>query len=156
MSEKIISIMNIEELGETMSLVKEVFDEFEAPFYTKEGIENFYKFANYENIKEKLNKSIQIFVAKDNNKIFGMIAIRDYSHIALLFVKKEYHKQGTATKLMYTAIEYCKQNNSSLKNITVNSSPYAVEFYHKKGFKDIDKEQTVNGIISTPMRLKIN
>ena len=57
---------------------------------------------------------------------------------------------------MNTAIEYCKQNNSSLKNITVNSSPYAVEFYHKKGFKDIDKEQTVNGIISTPMRLKIN
>ena len=156
MSEKIISIMNIEELEETMSLVKEVFDEFEAPYYTKEGIESFYKFANYENIKEKLNESMQIFVEKDNNKIIGMIAIRDYSHIALLFVKKEYHKQGIATKLMNTAIEYCKQNNSSLKNITVNSSPYAVEFYHKKGFEDINKEQTVNGIISTPMRLKIN
>ncbi len=156
MSEKIISIMNIEELEETMSLVKEVFDEFEAPYYTKEGIESFYKFANYENIKEKLNESMQIFVEKDNNKIIGMIAIRDYSHIALLFVKKEYHKQGIATKLMNTAIEYCKQNNNSLKNITVNSSPYAVEFYHKKGFEDINKEQTVNGIISTPMRLKIN
>ena len=67
MSEKIISIMNIEELEETMSLVKEVFDEFEAPYYTKEGIESFYKFANYENIKEKLNESMQIFVEKDNN-----------------------------------------------------------------------------------------
>ena len=32
------------ELVKTLELVKRVFDEFEAPYYLQEGIENFYKF----------------------------------------------------------------------------------------------------------------
>ena len=36
----------------------------------------------------------------------------------------------------------------------VNSSPYAVDVYHKLGFTDTDKEQMTNGIIYTPMIYK--
>ena len=36
----IIEKMQLEELTETLELVKEVFNEFEAPCYNKEGIEN--------------------------------------------------------------------------------------------------------------------
>ncbi|WP_460645598.1 GNAT family N-acetyltransferase [Lacrimispora brassicae] len=35
--------------------------------------------------------------------------------------------------------------------MTVNSSPYAVEIYHKLGFVDTDTEQLVNGIRFIPM-----
>ena len=151
-----IQILNIKELAETLDLVKNVFNEFEAPYYSKEGKDNFYKFIDFESIKKQLDKNMKIFVVKDKNKIVGMIAIRDLSHIALLFVDKKYQRQGIASKLMNKAIKYCKQNNSILNFITVNSSPYAVEFYHKKQFKDIDKEQKVDEIIFTPMKLEID
>ena len=61
--------MKIEELDETIALVKRVFDEFETPYYSQEGIENFYKFASYDNLKALLSRNMQMIVAKDNSKI---------------------------------------------------------------------------------------
>ena len=43
--------MKEEELKETLELVKRVFDEFEAPDYTGEGVTNFYKFISYEYLR---------------------------------------------------------------------------------------------------------
>ncbi len=58
-------------------------------------------------------------------------------------------------KLMTIGIEYCICNKFSLTEITVNSSPYAVEVYHKLGFKDTAVEQISDGIRFTPMKLLI-
>lgn len=145
--------MQTNELKETLELVKYVFDEFEAPYYTKEGIQNFYNFIDYDNTLEQLNNHLKIFVVKNKEKIIGMICIRDYSHIAMLFVDKNYHKKGIGTDLINKATDFCKNNNT--KEITVNSSPYAIAFYHKIGFKDTDKEQTIDGIIFLPMKMLI-
>lgn len=147
--------MKLEELEETLELVTKVFNEFEAPDYTTEGVESFYRFANYTNIKNQLSQNMRILVSKDNDNILGMIAFRDYSHISMLFVDKKYHRLGIATELVKQVKTYCISNNKSLKNITVNSSPYAVEFYHKLGFENTDSEQTVDGIKFTPMKLDI-
>ena len=38
-----------------------------------------------------------------------------------------------------------------LSEITVNAAPYAVGFYHKIGFIDLEKEKTTDGIRYTPM-----
>ena len=151
----ILKEMEIKELKETMELVKRVFDEFEAPYYTKRGIKNFYKFANYNNIKDQLNKNMHIFITKHENKIIGMIAIRNYSHISLLFVDKKYHGKKIATRLLEEAKLYCRQNNKNVKEITVNSSRYGIKFYHATGFKDTGLEQEMDGIIFIPMELKI-
>ncbi len=153
--------MNIEEikldnLKNTLYLVEKVFNEFEAPDYSKEGIENFYKFANYNNIKESLNRNLKILIAKDEEKIIGMIAFRDYSHISMLFVDKEYHRKGIGARLVEEAKKYCRFNNKEIEYITVNSSPYAVDFYHKLGFEDTDTERLTDGIRFIPMKLKVN
>ena len=139
------------ELVETLELVKRVFDEFEAPFYSQEGIENFYKFIDFDNMKKVLKENYKMYVAKKENKIIGMIAFRDNSHIALLFIDKKYHKNGIARKLFEKAKEYCIENNKNLEKITVNSSPYAVGFYEKVGFIKTSEEQVVDGIRFTPM-----
>ncbi len=144
--------MQTNELKETLELVKYVFDEFEAPYYTEEGVQNFYNFIDYDNTLEQLNNHLKMFVAKDNERIIGMICIRDCSHISMLFVDKKYHKIGIGTKLLNKAKEYCK---AYANEITVNSSPYAKEFYHKIGFKDTDKEQTIDGITFLPMKMSI-
>ena len=151
----IFETIKTEELEETLALVKKVFDEFEGPCYSQEGRENFYKFASYENVKELLERNMQIIVVKDQNKIIGMVAYRDNSHISMLFVDKNYHKQGIASKLVKMVNFNCRQNNKKLQNITVNSSPYAVEFYHKLGFEDTNTEQLVDEIRFIPMKLEV-
>jgi len=45
---------------------------------------------------------------------------------------------------------------NKISNITVNSSPYALEVYHRLGFIDKDREQTVDGIRFTPMACLLN
>lgn len=146
-----INNLKIEQLNEVLDLVKSVFDEFEAPYYSEYGIENFYKFANFDNLKKMLQENLKILVAKYNDKIIGMVAYKDYSHISMLFVDKEYHHKGIAKELTLKMIDDCIQNNKKVVNITVNSSPYAIGFYQKLNFKEVSEEQEVDGIKFTPM-----
>lgn len=155
MEDYLIQEININELHETLDLVKRVFDEFEAPCYSLKGIESFYEFTNYNIIKYKLTQNMKMLVVKDGKNIIGMIAFRDYKHICMLFIDKKYHKKGIGSKLVSIAIDLCRSNTAGLESVTVNSSPYAVEFYHKIGFKDMDKEQVEDGIRFTPMKFNL-
>ena len=101
------------------------------------------------------NGSLYFYVCFVNDIIVGMIAVKDFVHISLLFVDKHYHRQGIARSLFDHIIQICKEKNPSLKMITVNSSPYAVDVYHKLGFSNVSSEQVVDGIKFTPMELKI-
>ena len=145
-----------EELPETLDLVRKVFDEFEAPYYSEEGVASFYKFIDINNILEEYtNDSLYFYGCFVNDIIVGMIAVKDFVHISLLFVDKQYHKQGIAKRLFNDVLKICKEDNPPLKTITVNSSPYAVDVYHKFGFSYVSSEQVVDGIRFTPMELKI-
>ena len=145
-----------EELPETLELVHKVFDEFEAPYYSEEGIASFYKFIDINNMSEQYsNGSLYFYGCFINDMIVGMIAVKDFVHISLLFVDKHYHRQGIARSLFDHIIQICKEKNPSLKMITVNSSPYTVDVYHKLGFSNVSSEQVVDGIKFTPMELKI-
>lgn len=140
-----------ENIKNALDLVWSVFQEFEVPDYSEEGIEEFRKFISYDSIVEKLDKrDLSFWGCIDNNDLAGVIATRGVNHISMLFVKKEYHRRSIARSLFQTVIEVCKKQDN-ISKITVNSSPYAVEVYHRLGFIDIDKEQTVNGIRFTPM-----
>ena len=87
-------------------------DEFEAPCYSEVGVNSFYKFANYENLKNEIeNNDINILVATDYKKIIGVIAIKNKNHIAMLFVDKEYQKQGIGKKLIRVAKGEYNLNN---------------------------------------------
>ena len=143
------------ELPETLDLVRKVFDEFEAPYYSEEGVTSFHKFIDINNMSEQYsNGSLYFYGCFVNDIIVGMIAIKDFVHISLLFVDKHYHRQSVARKLFDDVVKICTKKNPSLKAITVNSSPYAVEVYHKFGFSDVSSEQVVDGIKFIPMELK--
>ena len=84
----------------------------------------------------------------------GMISLRNNSHISLLFVDKHYHKRGIGRALIVSLSEYVKTEIGQ-NRITVNASPYGVDFYHRLGFRDIEPEKQQDGIIFTPMFLNI-
>lgn len=129
-------------IDEVINLVIDVFMEYEAPDYKEEGVNNFLLFVkNIEEIK-KLN----IYIAKINGKIVGMIATRNNNtHITLLFTHSDFFRRGIARKLFEKIKDLTKEN------ITVNSSPYAVEVYKRFGFEIIENEQEIDGIRFTKM-----
>jgi GNAT superfamily N-acetyltransferase len=139
------------DIKSALDLVWNVFQEFEAPDYSKQGIEEFRKFIAYNSIIDKFDKGeLYFWGCIDNDDLTGVITTRGINHICMLFVNKEYHRRGIARSLFQTVEERCKSENN-ISNITVNSSPYAIEVYHRLGFFDTDKELTVNGIRFTPM-----
>ena len=143
----IIREMRENELDEVINLVLDVFMKYEAPDYSEEGINSFKEFVLD---KEKI-KNLKILVAEVDGKIVSMIAVRNNTHITLLFTHEDYHRKGISRKLFETV----KNGLEKGTTITVNSSPYAVEVYKKFGFVIEEDEQTVDGIRFTKMKLKI-
>jgi len=141
-------------IQEALDMVWEVFLEFESPDYPREGINTFKEFIKPDSIYKKVKSEEILFWGCFIDGLAGVIAVRNQSHISLLFVRKEFQRQGIARKLFLAAEEYCR--SLGLKNITVNSSPYAVEAYRRLGFKDLAAEQTINGIRFTLMEYEIN
>lgn len=137
--------LNESELEEALNLVWEVFSEYEVPEYSEEGINEFWRFIHNQDELDKL----YIYGAFNKDEVVGVIATRN-EHISLFFVKEEYQKRGIGKSLFEYIIDKVGEDN-----ITVNSSPYAVDIYEKLGFKAIDKEQLVNGIRYIPMVYKI-
>ncbi len=58
---------------------------------------------------------------------------------------KEHHRQGIGRELLNTITSFYREAGVH-REMTVNSSPYAAEVYHKLGFMDTVTEQLVNGI----------
>lgn len=132
-----------EEMEEALDLVWKVFLEYEAPDYTEEGIMKFKRTIDDVSWVD----SRDFYGAYDNNKILGVIATKDNSHIALFFVDGKCHKQGIGRKL-YNKVESLNNNGF----FTVNSSPYAHEVYKHLGFMDTEIEKCINGLRFYPMK----
>lgn len=138
-----ITIRNLSsnEVATALELIWEVFMEFEAPDYSPEGINEFRGFLD----KQDEIRKLRFFGALRQNQIVGILAMRQ-DHISLLFVRKEFHRQGIAKKLFRHMLSQIKSDK-----ITVNSSPYALVIYGKLSFTATNTEQITNGIRYTPM-----
>ncbi len=144
---KDIVIRNICDKENALTLVWNVFLEFEALDYSEEGAAEFYKSVH----DEEYLRQLCMYGAFIDDKLVGVIATRnEMSHIALFFVDGKHHRQGIGRKLFGTAKSACHS-----EKMTVNSSPYALPVYEKLGFVRTSEEQTVNGIRFTAMELPL-
>lgn len=133
-----------EGLPEAMELVWAVFQEFEAPEYSQQGIDEFKRTID----RQAEYMTFAMYGAFEKDNLLGVIATRNEgSHIALFFVRKEYHGQGIGRRLFEHILSLCENSF-----ITVNSSPYAVNIYRRLGFVETDTEQLTNGIRYVPMK----
>lgn len=135
------------EIKMALTLAWEVFQEYEAPDYSAQGIKEFYKSIH----EPQWLSALQVYGAFVEDKLVGVLATRNKGkHIALFFVKGAYHKRGIGRTLLENLLK-----DSSVDAITVNSSPYAVPVYRRLGFEATDKEQVSNGIRYTPMKMNL-
>ena len=76
-----------DEWQDAMALVWKTFLRFESPDYSEEGIQSFQDFITDAGLYRMfLTGSYEMIVAVENEKIIGVISVRNISHISLLFV----------------------------------------------------------------------
>lgn len=84
-----IRILPAEASAGCVALCKEVFMEFEAPGYPPEGTINFLAFLELQQMERMVSTGLlRFFGAFCGKDLIGTAALRDHSHICLLFVKK--------------------------------------------------------------------
>ena len=139
------------EIPAASALVRRVFAEFEAPDYAQEGIDVFHRFIAPEALTEQFRTgALMLWGAFRQDTLAGVAAVRNRSHISLLFVDASCHRQGIARALFSAVRDFCR-TDPAVSRITVNSSPYAVEIYRRLGFTATDAERVTDGIRFTPM-----
>ena len=138
-----------------VQLAWDTFLIYEAPEYSPEGVKNFSDFVKGEELKNMfyLGEYRAWGAFDDNDVIVGLLGIRKHWHISLLFVEPRLHHQGIATSLLKQA--FSEGAKEGVNTMTVNSSPYAIGFYHRLGFTDLDHERTTDGIRYTPMSIEL-
>ena len=119
------------EVEEAMELALEVFMQFEAPDYGDAGVETFKRdiVENPTFIDNAKNGLCPIYAAFDGDKMVALIGMRsNKTHINLVFTKKEYHRKGIATSIFKYLLNDLLNENPSLNELTLNSSPYGMDY----------------------------
>ena len=141
-------------LPDALALCEEVFMEFEAPDYPPEGTANFLAFLELRQMERMVSTGLLRFFGAFREKgLVGAAALRDNSHICLLFVKKEYHRQGIGSALLFAMEE--QSRSCGIRTITVNASPYGLPFYLARGYQCKSGEQCADGIRFIPMERRL-
>ncbi|HII06977.1 MAG TPA: GNAT family N-acetyltransferase [Methanotrichaceae archaeon] len=148
-------LMKRGEEAEVCDLVIRVFDEFVAPQFSREGVQEFYNYADPHLFIRRSQWNHFVLIAAAQKEIDGMIEVRDDGHITLFFVDKRFQGKGTGKELLYRALGICQRSKPELSKATVNSSPNAVGIYERLGFRLAGSEQAENRIRFVPMVLDL-
>ena len=96
--------------------------------------------------KHYIDKGGMFFVLKDDEKIIGTVAIvnkgNKVAELKRLYVDKEYQGKGFGSKLLDTAIAYCKEKGFTKLEFETNKKfTKAHLLYQKRGFKTIREDK---------------
>ncbi|MBI96119.1 hypothetical protein CL656_03140 [bacterium] len=88
------------------------------------------------------SKDFNFYVCELNSQIVGSVAFKE-NQIHNLFVDPKFHRIGIGKKLLEFAESKIFKNHQL---VVLDSSPYAVEFYKKFGYKVLDNHQNKLGL----------
>jgi GNAT superfamily N-acetyltransferase len=151
-----IRTLEEDEIIQAHALVSAVFDEFVASLFSDEGITEFKSFIEPPKLLERLRANSFMLAAEIDGELVGIIGVRDWRHVSILFVRGDQQGKGIARSLLAEALRRCQTANPDLVKVTVNSSPNAVEAYRHMGFIPTSEEQLTNGIRFVPMVLVLS
>lgn len=143
-----------DEWDDAMALVWRTFLRFDAEDYSLEGVESFKDFITDRTLQRMFEVGVyRVFGAFIDNKIVGMISLRNEFMISLLFVDGSHHYAGIGKALIGYLNNIVKEEGHS--RVIVNAAPYALDFYYHLGFKATGALTTNEGIKYTPMEIMI-
>lgn len=151
-----ISPISESDLPAVIQLIAHSFQTYIAPSYSAEGITAFQEVITPAAFAERKPTS-HLLIAKLNHSatIVGVIELKNFQHILLYFVEPGHLGKGIGKALMQAALETIRQHNPTLKQVTVNSTAFALEVYTRFGFVADKPEQYDRGIRFTPMTFQL-
>ena len=155
MSDITYRLMGEEDAADVSALVLSLFDAYIAPEYTPQGIAEFRKYAQASALLARAHQDYFVVTATPDDVLAGMIEMRQNNHVALLFVAEAFQRQGFSRGLLGHAIDHVRRQGSALERVTLNSSRYGVPAYEALGFRQTGPERAVNGIVFTPMAMRL-
>ena len=132
--------------GECLDLVWQVFSEHESPLFAPEASAEYKKII--EETRDKNN--IVFYAALENDKVIGVLGMRENNHIGYFYIHTEYHRRGIGKSLFKLM-----QNDYERRVFTVNAMPTGVNAYSALGFEQTGELENRSGIITTPMRYRV-
>jgi len=115
------------------------------PSLTEPAISNLLNSLSANNFKDYLNQDYSYYLVEIDQKIIGMIGLKDANHLYHLFVDEHFQNKGYARQLWHIASENAVKLHHT-KIFTVNSSINALSVYEKLGFIRHTDLQEKNGI----------
>jgi GNAT superfamily N-acetyltransferase len=91
-------------------------------------------------------------LAASGGDLFGLVAMRDASHLHHLFVADSVRGTGLGRRLWETARDEICMHGTAPPVFTVNSSLHAVGFYKALGFQPTGLDEERDGVRFQPMR----
>ena len=152
----ILRTMNPGEEVEVSNLVARSFNEFIAPDFPDEGIEEFFRYSNPRALIKRSEGNHFVLVAEAEGTIAGMIEIREMKHVSMLFVDKAFQRRGIGKELLRAALDRIKAGSRPPRKVTVHSSRFALPFYESLGFVRIEEEKIIHGVIHILMALVLD
>jgi predicted GNAT family N-acyltransferase len=137
------------EEGEVCRLVELIFRQFVAPEFPPEGIDEFLRYAHPAAMAERRAAGQVILAAEKAGRIVGMLELRGFAHVAMLFA--ETPGRGVGRALFDEALRMCRVSHEATGQIRAHASRYAVPIYRKLGFEPEGPERMENGIRYVPM-----
>ena len=134
-------------------LVARVFAEFVGPGYSAEGQREFLTCIQPNALLQRAQAGHLSLLALVQGELVGVIEIRDYEHVSLLFVEAHFQRRGIARGLLRSGLRHCLDVKPSLTRVSVNSSPDAVAAYEHLGFHRVGPMEVRHGIEYVPMVL---
>lgn len=134
-------------------LVRHVFDACVAPDYAEEGVREFYRFAEPDAMRARMQAGGFVLVAAEADRPLGMLEFVPPSHIAMMFVRER--GRGIGKALLAQTIRRVGTADPNASPLTVHAARPAETIYRKLGFEAVGPETTRNGIIYTPMALSL-
>ena len=119
--------------------------------YSMEGMERFRDLTSPISLAmNTLDGSVRLFGYFCENELIGVGAVKDRSHILLLFVLPGYARQGAGSALLCRLESECEKGV-----VTLNASDGAVLFYQKRGYRIAGARRVEEEMVFTPMEKTI-
>lgn len=119
-----------------------------APNLSPEGVETFNNIASVDSFLYRMNQDNTILVYEENERVIGVVELKEGRHVAMLFVSPECQKMGVGRQLFSAILPFI-----TAETLTVSASLNSVPAYLKYGFTCAGDPDEKSGLVYQPMEL---
>ena len=140
-----------EDARETSTLVRTSFQAVASRDWAPEAVARFLHENSEEEVRRRLQAATLSILATAGATACGFILMPIPSTIGMLFVHPSWLRRGIGRALVTAARMHVESMHRDVSAIELNSSPYALRFYHTLGFVAISRPFELSGAKATRM-----